>query len=249
MGNDFALFCFFFSVFVQYSFILCKKKNNKKIKTKQETKLITDAIYFLFDQQMIWRWTGCVCVRPKSEWARGVRSRSDREQAEPGSFFFSLSLSFLGDRVPLPNVSLKTTDCFFIVVFWFVFFKLDTWTLPVACFATKHSPSWQPSQSAWVSKVWKFSSSPEGQVRVHQLVHTHMTFIQQLLSNSKFNRVVSGRGTIKTPENSKPVFVVSKWGSNVFIHHKQPICDNVLPFSNSRLMSFGWLKPNKRVWF
>lgn len=50
MGNDFALFCYFFLflVFVRYSFILCKKN-----KTEQKTKLITDAIYFLFDQQII----------------------------------------------------------------------------------------------------------------------------------------------------------------------------------------------------
>lgn len=117
---------FLFSFFVRYSLILCKKT-----KTKQKTKLITDAIYFLFDQQIIWRWTGCVCVRSKSEWAGGVRSQSDREQAEPGSFFLFLSLSFLGDRVPLPNVSLKTTDCFFSCCF---FFFLNFGDLNTTCY-------------------------------------------------------------------------------------------------------------------
>lgn len=51
MGNDFALYfvrgisLFFFLGFCTISFILCKKK--------QTNKLITDAIYFLFDQEAI----------------------------------------------------------------------------------------------------------------------------------------------------------------------------------------------------
>lgn len=118
MGNDFALFCYFFLflVFVRYSFILCKKN-----KTEQKTKLITDAIYFLFDQQIIWRWTGCVCVCPRSEWAGGVCSRSDREQAEPGSFFLFLSL-LPGGQGSITECIAKNNWLFLLLLFFFLNF-------------------------------------------------------------------------------------------------------------------------------
>lgn len=148
MGNDFAfviLGCFFF--FVPYSFILCKKN-----KTKQKSKLITDAIYFLFDQQMSRRRTGCACVRGKSEWA--IETRRNRLLS------FSLSLSVLDHRVPHLIVSGKNTWLFLLLLllFFCLFFSPNTWTLPVCCLAAVLP----------VSRVWAFSWSPEGQLRGRQ---------------------------------------------------------------------------------
>lgn len=55
------LFVFFLSI-CMILFILCKRKKKQ---------LITDAIYFLFDQEIIWGWrTGyaCVYVRRVNDW-------------------------------------------------------------------------------------------------------------------------------------------------------------------------------------
>lgn len=69
------LFVFFLSI-CMILFILCKRKKKQ---------LITDAIYFLFDQEIIWGWrTGCACVY--------VRRVNDREACIGGAVENGLNL-------------------------------------------------------------------------------------------------------------------------------------------------------------
>lgn len=202
MGNDFALlfrFFFLFSFFVRYSLILCKKEK------QQKTKLITDAIYFLFDQQIIWRWTGCVCVRSKSEWAGGVRSQSDREQAEPGSFFLFLSLSLLPGGQGSITECIANNNWLFLLLLLLLFF-LNFGDLNTTCYLLCNLTFTKLSEQRFGKDPTQPESARSGSLAGAQRDSSAfiswsgrktMTSIQQLLSNIvTFNRLVRGRGTI-----------------------------------------------------
>lgn len=57
----------------------------------------------------------CACVQRVNE--REACTAGAIENRRNLALFFFFSFSFLGDRVPLPNVSLKASDCFFCCCF------------------------------------------------------------------------------------------------------------------------------------
>lgn len=141
-----------------------------------------------------------------------VRGANEREVCAAGaienrrnlvlSFFFSLS--FLGDRVPLPNVSLKTTDCFCCCRFFFKLWTLERYLLPAL----------QPNiDQAFRPAVCKDPTQPEsaGSGRLARAQRDRSGFISW--SGLKTMTFIKYRQVL---ENTKLVSVVLKSGSNVF---------------------------------
>lgn len=164
-----------------------------------------------------------------------VRRVNEREACADGaienwrnlvlSFFFSLSPSW-ETGFHYECIAEKRLIVSSVVV---VFKLLDTWTLPVACFATKHSPSFQTGSLLKIplslsQQGLEVELEPRGTSRGPSVRKDTKPW---LLSNSCFQISPSSTGSSEEKEqlhyqkeileNCQPVSIVSKWGSNVFI--------------------------------